>query len=250
MVREGLIRWDKSNFGHVRSRVKELEEQLVKSNLISAEGRLLHGHLRNELEELLSREEFMWKQRGKAQWLKERDRNTPFFHARASARRRKNSISQLRDRDGEWCNSKEGIQHIISTYFPEFFRSTNPSEKVIAEALGGMTARVSDDMNEALIQPFSPDEVKHLIFQMYPYKFPGPDGLSPVFYQKYWHIVGPEVTSFVIDFLSLGKFDANFNYTFIMFIPKCPSHECMTHFRPISLCNITYKIASKCLLTG
>ncbi|KAL0438766.1 UNVERIFIED_CONTAM: hypothetical protein Slati_2359600 [Sesamum latifolium] len=121
----------------------------------------------------------MWKQIGKAQWLREGDRNTPLFHARASARRRKNSITRLRDGDGERCNSKEGIQHIISTYFQDIFWSTNPSEKVIAEALGGMTARVSDDMNEALIKPFSPEEVKHAIFQMYPYKSPDPDGLSP-----------------------------------------------------------------------
>ncbi|KAL0292313.1 UNVERIFIED_CONTAM: hypothetical protein Sradi_6994500, partial [Sesamum radiatum] len=102
-VREGLIGWDKSNFGHVRRRVKELEEQLVKLDIdpISVEGRLLRGQLRNELEEFLSREELMWKQRGKAQWLRKGDRNTPFFHARASAWRCKNSIALLRHGDGE-----------------------------------------------------------------------------------------------------------------------------------------------------
>ncbi|KAL0438765.1 UNVERIFIED_CONTAM: hypothetical protein Slati_2359500 [Sesamum latifolium] len=41
-VQEGLIGWNKSNFGHVWRRVKELEEQLVKldTDPISAEGRL------------------------------------------------------------------------------------------------------------------------------------------------------------------------------------------------------------------
>ncbi|KAL0417112.1 UNVERIFIED_CONTAM: LINE-1 retrotransposable element O protein [Sesamum latifolium] len=102
-------------------------------------------------------------------------------------------------------------------------------------------------MNEALTQPFAPEEVKHALFQMYPYKSPGPDGMSPIFYQKYWHIVGPEVTSFVLDFLNHERFDVSFNYTFIVSIPKCSSPEFMHHFRPISLCNITYKIASKVL---
>ncbi|KAL0458764.1 UNVERIFIED_CONTAM: hypothetical protein Slati_0503600 [Sesamum latifolium] len=81
------------------------------------------------------------------------DRNTPFFHARASARKRKNSIIRLRTPSGSWCHSRKGIQQIISTYFHELFRSTNPSEESIAEVLRGMNARVSKDMNEALIQP-------------------------------------------------------------------------------------------------
>ncbi|KAL0458055.1 UNVERIFIED_CONTAM: putative mitochondrial protein [Sesamum latifolium] len=119
----------------------------------------------------------MWKQRGKAQWLQEGDRNTPFFYARASAQKRKNSIIRIRTPSGSWCHSREGIQQIISTYFHELFRSSNPSEESIAEVLRGMNARVSEDMNEALIQPFTLEEVKRAISQMYPYKSPGPDGM-------------------------------------------------------------------------
>ncbi|KAL0283229.1 UNVERIFIED_CONTAM: hypothetical protein Sangu_2903000 [Sesamum angustifolium] len=58
-------------------------------------------------------------------------------------------------------------------------------------------------MNEALIQPFSQDEVKLAIFPMYPYKSPVPDGMSPIFYQKYWHIVGTKIeTTASIRYLS------------------------------------------------
>ncbi|KAL0315419.1 UNVERIFIED_CONTAM: hypothetical protein Sradi_5420100 [Sesamum radiatum] len=85
-----------------------------------------------------------------------------------------------------------------------------------------MATRVSDDMNEALIQPFSPDE-------------------------KYWHIVDPEIISFVLDFLNYGLFDVKLNYTLIVLIPMSDSPECISHLHPISLCNITYKIASKML---
>ncbi|KAL0417111.1 UNVERIFIED_CONTAM: hypothetical protein Slati_3543000 [Sesamum latifolium] len=110
-VRQGLLGWDKTTFGHVRTKVKKLEDQLAKLDVdpISAEISLKRSRLCNELEEFLSREELMWKQRGKAQWLSEGDRNTPFFHARARSRRSKNSIMRLRNGDGEWCNSKEGI---------------------------------------------------------------------------------------------------------------------------------------------
>ncbi|KAL0458596.1 UNVERIFIED_CONTAM: hypothetical protein Slati_0486800 [Sesamum latifolium] len=78
--------------------VKELEEKLsgATTDLISAGNSLMRSRLRQELDEVLTREEIMWKQRGKAQWLRTGDRNTPFFHARASARKRKNSIMRLR----------------------------------------------------------------------------------------------------------------------------------------------------------
>ncbi|KAL0305076.1 UNVERIFIED_CONTAM: LINE-1 retrotransposable element O protein [Sesamum angustifolium] len=82
---------------------------------------------------------------------------------------------------------------------------------------------------------------------MFPYKSPGPDGMSSVFFQKYWHIVGSEITSFVLEFLHNKRFDGKFNYTYIVLIPKCESPESMSHLRPISLCNISYKIAFKVL---
>ncbi|KAL0457799.1 UNVERIFIED_CONTAM: hypothetical protein Slati_0407100 [Sesamum latifolium] len=138
-VWEGLISWDRTSFGHIRRRVKDIEGKLVclESDPISAEDNLLRSRLRRDLEETLSREEIMWKQRGKAQWLQEGDRNTPFFHARASARKRKNSITRLRDNIGEWCSSREGIQHIISDYFLNLFRSSNPSEDRMTVVLEG-----------------------------------------------------------------------------------------------------------------
>ncbi|KAL0320135.1 UNVERIFIED_CONTAM: hypothetical protein Sradi_5275000 [Sesamum radiatum] len=86
---------------------------------------------------MLAREEIMWKQRGKAQWLKEGDRNTQYFHARASARRPKNSISRLRNEEGVWCDSVEDIQQIILGYFTGLFQSSCPSEEAMDDVLRG-----------------------------------------------------------------------------------------------------------------
>ncbi|KAL0406149.1 UNVERIFIED_CONTAM: hypothetical protein Slati_3928800, partial [Sesamum latifolium] len=206
---EALIQelWNSEASGDAGSRLAACTHQAT-----SITRRRVHS----ELEEFLSREEIMWKQRGKAQWLSEGDRNTPYFHAQASGRRQKNSITRLWDKNGDWCSTSEGIQGIISTYFADLFQTSSPSEEAMDEIIRGMPAKVTGEMNEVLTQPFSSDEVTLAISQMYPCKSPGPDGMFSVFYQKYWHIVGP----------------------------KCESPENMSHFRPISLCNITYKIAS------
>ncbi|KAL0451820.1 UNVERIFIED_CONTAM: LINE-1 retrotransposable element O protein [Sesamum latifolium] len=139
------------------------------------------------------------------------------------------------------------MQHTISAYFQELFRSTSPSEDDIEAVIGGMLPRVSDAMNEILTQPYTAEEVNLAISHMHPYKSPGPDGMSPVFFHKYWHIVGPETTRFVLEFLNHRIFYATYNYTYVVLIPKIPNPETLSHFRPISLCNITYKIASKVL---
>ncbi|KAL0410571.1 UNVERIFIED_CONTAM: hypothetical protein Slati_3646800 [Sesamum latifolium] len=65
-TKAGLISWDKSHFGHVRRRVKELEERLIELDKepITCFTRQRQEFMRRELEELLSREDFIeaaWK---------------------------------------------------------------------------------------------------------------------------------------------------------------------------------------------
>jgi uncharacterized membrane protein len=49
----------------------------------------------------------------------------------------------------------------------------------------------------------------------------------------------------VKDFLNGGSILPDFNNTVIVLILKTSSLELLTQFRPISLCNVFYKIASK-----
>ena len=82
---------------------------------------------------------------------------------------------------------------------------------------------------------------------MGPTKAPGPNGMNALFYLKFWHIVGNKVTDAVLDFLHSGNMEPDVNYTHIVLIPKVKKPEKMADFRPISLCNVIYKIISKVL---
>ena len=48
-------------------------------------------------------------------------------------------------------------------------------------------------------------------------------------------------------FLNSASLPANLNHTFITLIPKVKNPELVSEFRPISLCNVLYKIFSKVL---
>jgi hypothetical protein len=85
------------------------------------------------------------------------------------------------------------------------------------------------------------------IHQMAPMKAPGPDGYLVCFYQHNWATVHTEVCSAIFHFFRTGMLDSNLNKTHIALIPKSQQPECVSEFRPISLCNVLYKLTSKVL---
>ncbi|KAL0449472.1 UNVERIFIED_CONTAM: putative mitochondrial protein [Sesamum latifolium] len=80
---------------------------------------------------------------------------------------------------------------------------------------------------------------------MAPFKSPGPNGMSPIFYQFYWNFIKSDIISFVLNFLNNRVLDPTINKTQIVLIPKCKNPDRLSQFRPISLCNVIYKVASK-----
>ena len=69
----------------------------------------------------------------------------------------------------------------------------------------------------------------------------------PFFYQKYWDIVGVNVSSCVLQALNTGVMPRDINNTYICLILKIKNPQKITDYRPISLCNLIYKLISKVL---
>ena len=82
---------------------------------------------------------------------------------------------------------------------------------------------------------------------MGPTKAPRLEGMNALFYQKFQHVMGDSITTTVLDFLNSRNMVPDINHTNIVLIPKVKNPKKMSDFRPISLCNVIYKIISKVL---
>ena len=82
---------------------------------------------------------------------------------------------------------------------------------------------------------------------MGPMKAPGPDGFPAIFYQKHWDLLEQDICEAVRGFLTGSDIPEGFCDSILVLIPKVNNPDTLTNFRPISLCNVIYKIASKVL---
>lgn len=88
---------------------------------------------------------------------------------------------------------------------------------------------------------------KIAVFDLGALKAPGPDGFSGIFYQTYWEIINSVIHHTTSHSLETATFLPAMNRTFLTLIPKQPSPKTAAHFRPIGLCNFSYKILAKVL---
>lgn len=239
--------WDHSVFGSVRKELMRLRHDLE----VVRRQSLLIGPSRSKrrimarISELLSWEETMEKQRSRITWLKEGDRNTKFFQAKSKERNKTNRISGLRTSDGGMVTEQDQIEAMASEFYASLF--TAQVDSAPEEILPHVPVRVTAGMNEVLEAPYTAQEVENALFMMGANKAPGPDGFTAGFFQTHWDLVGPSVTNAVLNFLEGREMPDDMNQTTIVLIPKIKNPHDLKNYRPISLCNVVYKICSKVL---
>ena len=123
-----LEKWNKSVFGYVPKQIQSKRKALNELTIQDRDkvtGKEINS-LRKEIDDLLDCEETLWHQRSRVFWYGQGDRNTKFFHSKASQRRKKNTISGIWDENGNWCDTNESIAATTIAYFESLFTTFNP----------------------------------------------------------------------------------------------------------------------------
>ena len=245
VCRNKLSRWSKEKFNRNESILKEKVEVL---GILQCDWGKYEEEIKvlsKEVDSLRRQEESYWLQRSRVQWLREGDANTKFFHQYTIHRRRRNKVVKLKNGNGEWVDNPGLIRGLVDTHFVDLFTSTG--QRDWGEILQCISPKVTDTMNDSLIGPVSVEEVKAAALNMGGSKAPGPDGFSGNFYHTHWNTLAADINELIGVLIQGQVSPGGLNATHVVLIPKVLNPEMVSQFRPISLCNYSYKVLSKVL---
>ncbi|RVX21695.1 Transposon TX1 uncharacterized 149 kDa protein [Vitis vinifera] len=137
---------------------------------------------KEELEELILREEIHWRQKARVKWVKEGDCNSKFFHKVANGRRNRKFIKVLENESGVVLNDSESIIEEILHYF----------EKLYSGHIGE------------------------------PWRVEGLDWspISEEMFQDCWDVIKEDLVRVIAEFHSRGIINQSTNASFIVLLPK------------------------------
>ena len=246
--RQHISTWKRSNRVNSSDKINLLRSRLDMAITTGSLSLLARTELKKELNEAYLEEEIFWKQKSRIQWLRAGDRNTKYFHAVARGKRIRNRITTIQDENGVRRKGHKEVSEVAVKYFEDLYSSSPVDQGVYDEVFTGFHSRVSPEMNADLTQGVTMAEIQQAAFDIGPHKAPGPDGFSAVFYHQFWEDLKPEIMQEVADFFERGELDRQLNHTNLCLIPKVYPPTGMSQFRPIALCNVSYKIISKILV--
>lgn len=143
-----------------------------------------------------------WRQKSHHKWSQAGDRNTKYFHTSTVARQRRNHISVVENGQGVWISDQAGVMTEFQNFFSSLYSSEGTPQAQFVSSL--IPHQVTSSMNNNLLKPFTSKEIKAALFDMYPSKAPGYDGMTAGFFQRYWDIVGLDVCRAVQSFFHSG----------------------------------------------
>ncbi|XP_058732856.1 uncharacterized protein LOC131604433 [Vicia villosa] len=237
---EELEKWNKK-----RSRKQKEELEVYKAIMENCRGNHDPASFKQfcdaqvEYNKLLILEDTYWKQRAKMHRLREGDLNTKFFHLSATARRNSQKIDMLMNENMEEVRDHMGICEVAKNYFTELFTAKEGNYDPI---LNFIQASITEEDNDKMLRHVSKEELHAALLEMHPDKSLGPDGFNPDFYQKFRELCSDNIFEAVTHWLDRGFFPSSINETNVCLIPKTVNPNDMKNLRPISLCNVVYKM--------
>lgn len=117
--RGALVAWSRT-LGNSKDKLEQKQkhkELEALSSMNMAEHLESIQRVRDEINSLLFQDELFWRQQSRSIWLPAEDKNTKYFHQRASQRRKKNHIHGIMDEMGRWCTFESDINRVAESYF-------------------------------------------------------------------------------------------------------------------------------------
>ncbi|GLT27312.1 hypothetical protein SLA2020_023190 [Shorea laevis] len=229
-----------------RTELETIQAQVAESpfdgNLVNREREMQQNY-----QKLVKADISLAAQRAKCTWVREMDANSAFFHAKIKERQHRSIIGSITDSTGLQVVQPELIEKEFLMYYQNLFGKAKKDVQSADLAVIQRGRMLTMEEANTLCRPFSEMDVETAVKSIPNGKSPGPDGFTTGFYKTAWPIVKRDVTKAVLNFFESGKLLGQINATNITLVPKTNCPTSVGDYRPISCCNVIYKVISKLL---
>ena len=189
----------------------------------------------------------LWTLKSQINWTVQGDRNTLFFYLFTFVRRKRNGITAIKNRVGEWL-VEENIANYIQRRFEDIYSTSQTFSSRLISPSSQWQEVLPNDVRDSLGYEVSVEELKAALWSMKVFKALSPDGLHARFFQRFWLIVGDSVVKEIQKIFKEKIVPEVLNRTHIALIPKVQGPKLLNNYRLISLCNSVYKIITKVIV--
>jgi len=185
------------------------------------------------------------RQKSRCLWLKAGDKNTSFLHNNIKLRRAGNQIDKIVI-EGREINEQEEIKEAAFNHFNSLLTAA-PQQSDNSDFLSSVENKISDLQNQEQDQEITEEDIRLAAFSMQQDKALGPDGFTVAFFRNHWDTIKKDFVRMTKNVFKNFNMGDNTKSSHLALIPKDPNPRSFDRFRPISLCNVSYKIVTKIL---
>lgn len=125
-VRKKATNWNRPGFGKVYNEIKRKLAHLqdIQNTITSLEDVRKKKLIREDLEVLLYREEIMWTQKARSNWILYGDRNIKYFQIMIRQRRARYQILHIKYEEGILIDEPNEIENTLVNHFMESYEDS------------------------------------------------------------------------------------------------------------------------------
>lgn len=186
--------------------------------------------------------------RSKARWVEAGEKPTRYFCGLEKRNFTTRTISHL-DINGRITTDPGEIQREQALFYKKLYSAQTLDNSELSFFLNESNIKRLTEKNQALCEGMiTENEIKQALKNMANGKSPGPDGYPAEFYKFFWGDLGRYyIKSLALSF-EKGELSVTQKQGVITCLPKGNKpREFLKNWRPITLLNVDYKIASACL---
>ena len=152
----------------------------------------------------------------------------------------------LEDHDGILVENEASLKEMGKDFFANIYKdegSTSLDQQLKVISL--FPRFIPSEQSSLLSKPVSLHEIELALKAFKKDRSPGPDGWPVEFYLHFFDLLSPILLKVIDQTRVSGFVPPSLNSTFLALIPKKDKPRTFADFRPISLCNLLYKLIAK-----